>query len=322
MWRGLQAVLLGAFIMWFLPACSSLQYPVDVYIGPPAHETGATNAVHWFPLFQGVEITRYSFQQPPLQVWAVRVDLDAPGVRPVVTRSNGPRPLETDGRTTAEFLTRSHVSLAVNASPFTPVNNVDGSPRDILGISESNGERYSQPQGNDGALLFDREGRAWIVGQAALESGGHGLPANIRNAVGGFSIILHHGRNIGATDHRHPRTAAGVSRDHRYLYLVVIDGRQLAWSVGVTTRELAAWLAYFGAWDGLNLDGGGSTALVVRGPGGKPVVVNSPIDGMVPGRLRIVGNNLGIMALPLSDGAIVGRTLARVAVRSGDNPFH
>lgn len=60
---------------------------------------------------------------------------------------------------------------------------------------------------------------------------------------------------------RHPRTAIGISEDRERLFLVTVDGRQLA-SAGMSLYELASLMADLGAWDALNLDGGGSTTLV------------------------------------------------------------
>jgi exopolysaccharide biosynthesis protein len=74
-----------------------------------------------------------------------------------------------------------------------------------------------------------------------------------------------------ATD-RHPRTAIAALRDGRAL-LAVVDGRQPAVSIGVTLAELARLLIEFGAVEAINLDGGGSTTMVVRG-----TVVNRPSD--------------------------------------------
>ena len=45
----------------------------------------------------------------------------------------------------------------------------------------------------------------------------------------------------------------------------------------------------------MNLDGGGSSTLVVEGPDGEPRVLNSPIDNYIPGRERPVANHLGIL---------------------------
>jgi Phosphodiester glycosidase len=71
---------------------------------------------------------------------------------------------------------------------------------------------------------------------------------------------------------RHPRTLAGVRADGRLL-LVTVDGRQPGWSAGVTLPEAARVMRSLGARDALNLDGGGSTAMAVRGR-----TVNRPSD--------------------------------------------
>jgi exopolysaccharide biosynthesis protein len=52
-----------------------------------------------------------------------------------------------------------------------------------------------------------------------------------------------------------------------------VDGRQPELSVGMTLAELASLLIELGAVEAVNMDGGGSTAMVIRGR-----VVNSPSD--------------------------------------------
>ena len=70
---------------------------------------------------------------------------------------------------------------------------------------------------------------------------------------------------------RHPRTAVGRRADGTVV-LVVADGRnELA--AGLTMAELQQVMAALGCRDAINLDGGGSTAMVVRGQ-----VVNHPCD--------------------------------------------
>ena len=71
---------------------------------------------------------------------------------------------------------------------------------------------------------------------------------------------------------RQPRTLAGVRADGTLL-LVTVDGRRPGWSVGMTLPEAARLMRSLGARDALNLDGGGSTTMIVRGE-----VVNRPSD--------------------------------------------
>ncbi|MFF0199903.1 phosphodiester glycosidase family protein [Streptomyces sp. NPDC005017] len=63
---------------------------------------------------------------------------------------------------------------------------------------------------------------------------------------------------------RAPRTAAGVTANGR-IVLLTVDGRRPGHSVGMTIAETAEVMRSLGAVNALNLDGGGSTAMVVNG---------------------------------------------------------
>jgi hypothetical protein len=76
------------------------------------------------------------------------------------------------------------------------------------------------------------------------------------------------------TFRRHPRTAVGYTADEQTLIVVVVDGRQPSLSGGMTLPELARLMVAEGAHHAYNLDGGGSSTMVVAGS-----VVNSPSDG-------------------------------------------
>jgi hypothetical protein len=82
---------------------------------------------------------------------------------------------------------------------------------------------------------------------------------------------------------RHPRTAVGFSRDSSTLYLVTVDGRSES-SSGMSLAELASLMQSLGAFQAMNLDGGGSTTLVIRGG-----LANHPSDSAGE---RAVGNAL------------------------------
>ena len=71
---------------------------------------------------------------------------------------------------------------------------------------------------------------------------------------------------------RHPRTFVGFDRDTTSIFLCTVDGRQES-SVGMTFREMGEFLLEIEAWNALNLDGGGSSTMVIDG-----AVVNAPSD--------------------------------------------
>jgi exopolysaccharide biosynthesis protein len=71
---------------------------------------------------------------------------------------------------------------------------------------------------------------------------------------------------------RHPRTAIGWRADG-HLVLVTVDGRQPQKSVGMTIEELAKLMIELGCVEAMNLDGGGSTTMVIRNK-----IANNPSD--------------------------------------------
>ena len=94
----------------------------------------------------------------------------------------------------------------------------------------------------------------------------------VRAAAEGFAPLSAPGFYGTFVAARQPRTLAGVRADGT-LILVTVDGRRPGWSAGVTLAEAARLMRSLGARDALNLDGGGSSAMTVRGR-----VVSRPSD--------------------------------------------
>lgn len=69
---------------------------------------------------------------------------------------------------------------------------------------------------------------------------------------------------FGTKDTYAPRSAVGVGKNN-HLFLIAVDGRRNGYSVGVTLIELAELLKKLDLKDAINLDGGGSTTLVLDG---------------------------------------------------------
>lgn len=122
----------------------------------------------------------------------------------------------------------------------------------------------------------------------------------IQEAIAGSGRILLNGRavydsmatveGIGADfiTARHPRTFVGFNKDSTVLFLCTVDGRQTS-SIGMNFAEMASFLLSIGAWNAFNLDGGGSTTMVVRNE-----IVNSPSD---PAGERSVANTIQVVSI-------------------------
>lgn len=123
----------------------------------------------------------------------------------------------------------------------------------------------------------------------------------VRTLLGGAPRIVLDGRSVAGvagfmegsspefSSKRHPRTGIGFSPDSTRLWWFVVDGRQ-ARSAGMTLPEFAELMIGEGVAQGLNLDGGGSTVMVVKGS-----VVNAPSDAAGE---RPVANCLLLVADP------------------------
>jgi exopolysaccharide biosynthesis protein len=117
----------------------------------------------------------------------------------------------------------------------------------------------------------------------------HGTPADLwaraTHVIGGAGLLIREGRPVegwqdedirtGFDTERHPRTVIGVDRSGT-IWLVTVDGRN-PMSLGMTFRELQRLASRLELRDALNLDGGGSTTMVVKGQ-----VVNHPSDAAGP----------------------------------------
>jgi hypothetical protein len=139
----------------------------------------------------------------------------------------------------------------------------------------------------NGALL-----QASLVEGEAVTYGWSLRRFGIMDTIGGNPTLLENGQySIGECTSRYfcgpnPRTGVGVTPDGTIL-LVTVDGRQPGYSRGMTLREFADLFRYLGATDALNLDGGGSTTMVVEGR-----IVNRPSGGYE----RPVGSALLVLA--------------------------
>ncbi|HVX38654.1 MAG TPA: phosphodiester glycosidase family protein [Gemmatimonadaceae bacterium] len=170
-----------------------------------------------------------------------------------------------------------------------------GSPTNLLVI---NGTVRTPPIAQP-VLAFDSAGGPHIA--FFTQDDGALRPFHPLEAVGGRPVLVRDSAIAPEVDTfgqpgfraRNPRTAAGIARGGKRLILVAVDGREYQ-NAGMTLREMGALMLALGARDAINLDGGGSTTMVVAEPGagGALRVVNHPSD---KGGERTVGDALAIV---------------------------
>jgi hypothetical protein len=214
-------------------------------------------------------------------------------------------PTPTRGRalaadTTSGFLRHYRLQLAINGDFFHPWAAKGplfyypriSEPVDVRGYAVSRGLSYGNARPH---------GKTLFVGCGAASSRpvvSFTQPRPVCHAISGMALIRAGVARASRSKTRHPRTAIGLDREEKRLFLLVVDGRQPGYSEGATMAELAVLMQRVGAHDAIALDGGGSSVMVVATTNG-PRVLSSPIHGRIVGWERPVANHFGVYAPPL-----------------------
>jgi exopolysaccharide biosynthesis protein len=285
---------LHRFIHVRAAACmlTALSVCASAWSGQPPERTADERAAFQAAI-QYQSITRT--EPRPLRIHVLRVDLQAAEFELAVAIGEDPDgagPVEATLTHPRALATRAGLVAAVNANPWSmipPTTNgfrtpyVAGLGCDIVGWAVSDGNQRSAPQ--DGNWNFWLE--ASKTGQAPGIHGPEPVPFSaqgpVRQAVAGFGGLIRRGEILPRpSDVLHPRTAVGADRDGRWLWLVVVDGRQPQYSEGMSERELAELMAELGCFDAINLDGGGSSIMMLEDDEGQIRIQNRPSDRTGP----------------------------------------
>jgi Phosphodiester glycosidase len=299
-------------------------FVLAVALGMCALPLGASMVITpWTPLYKGIDHavgTNYPDATiNSLQVaHCLKVDLSDPDIQFLPT----PRmdnyvvnSRETPSESVTTFIKRYGVQVATDAN-FYSANpggadpSTEGVPCNLYGLFISGGQVVSPADSTRTATLLFTTNKEPSFAFNNQPPGTN--VAGIFSAVTGYYPILSNGVNLGSwavanypdfqVHTANPRTIFGVSQDKRYFYMIIIDGRQSGYSDGSTDPESAIWATAFGAWDAINMDGGGSTVMYMADCGGDPIGLgHSSYLATGRGHERYVGSHFGVYAKPLSD---------------------
>ena len=277
-----------------------------------------TVEINWLsvkPVADGIRIMDLEFTEPRLmKAFIARVDLRTPGLsltgtlrdpkwgEPMPAVTNRVVAIQTRRQRTADFLAQARRPAAEGGRGLDMVlafNTVPWGPWE-----EPFTHKYAKipsPMVSDGVVVSEKgfgRGAALVVWKDGTLSVVDEVPEEVADDVWlahrGFNIILRNGVDVASEKSTSlaPRTACGLSDNGRWLYVLVVDGRQPEWSMGADMHDLAAILQRAGAANALNMDGGGSSTLVYwDAADGKPVVCNRHSES---GYTRPVAGNIGV----------------------------
>lgn len=291
--RRILRILLGLFLVIGLCAGGYALYGRDRPAPIPMKQT----------LYEGIVYRRIVRVAPrPMIAHVIVIDRKTAKVSFLVTPADQEGDLPLNARTTSQFLDEFNLQIAINGDGFEPwwsrgpadYYPRSGDPVAPNGPTASDGDFYSlgvlERVGIAPTMYISRQGYPSF----------NSRPGRVWTAISGDRMLVSKEEIEGGLDGtvREPRTAIGINRNGRYLYLVVVDGRQPFYSDGATFQELAEILLEQGAYFAMSLDGGGSSTLVIQGEDGGPLVLNSPIDNYIPGRERPLANHFGVFVDP------------------------
>ena len=236
-----------------------------------------------------------------------QIDLAAPGLRFKLSPPSGGR--EVVRQTTLEYARQERAQLAVNAHYFLPYPSTDAEAW-LVGVAVSDGRVYSafETPEQDYALVayapgvnIDPVNHASIVHRDPGHADGRHViePVTLWTTVAGSAQIVTDGirsvPDLAWYDAVSARTAIGLSQDGRTLTLFTVD--RSGGSDGMKVGEVADLLMRdYGVRNALNLDGGGSTTMVLQDPATHEAsIVNASSDNPAG---RAVGSSLAVFARP------------------------
>ncbi|MBQ6773456.1 MAG: phosphodiester glycosidase family protein [Synergistaceae bacterium] len=202
-----------------------------------------------------------------------------------ITAGNGGRNLWT----LSGIAQRNKARAAINAGFFGIVRGTQGFP---IGSLKINGNVLSDPYDNRGALGWNDNDEA-VFSVAGSEQIPNWL--DMTNIIQAGPLLLDEGRYAVVDEGfdnalisvRHPRSAVGLTEGGEWVFMLV-DGRNGMHSSGATISELAGLMKTYNIQYALNLDGGGSSEIIINGK-----IYNWPSDG----RERLISYGLGAISI-------------------------
>lgn len=250
----------------------------------------------WTNVRPGVDYLHRTTSEPQ-QIYAVRIDLSLPNVALHASANND----QERGVNTSEFADATGALVAINtdwSNGYTPVGLAisDGAQWHDHIHDDTLGSRWGVVGctiGKQCSLWAEQPlDTAWWFSAPLI------APYRFHHATGanGIPMVLSGAAQSGCYDSAdNPRSAICMEADGVHMWMIVVDGRSSS-AAGMTCNEIRSLMLDLGCYDGLMLDGGGSSTLVINGD-----VKNDPSDGS----LRTVSNHLGLLYYDNTDSTCV-----------------
>lgn len=249
--------------------------------------------------FPAISYRQETRRDPPMRLFIAQVDLANPRVRVDVSPGgpdpDGPGEWETTLMVPTKVAARERFDLAINGDffniPSKPANSTTRPSyrpevwAGAIGPAVTDGKAWSVARKKTPCLVVRKNKRVSIE---MIDK----PPADAAEVIAGNVMLVEEGKPVPhKSNAKHPRTVVGLDDKNTRLTILVVDGRRPGVSIGMSYEELAQEMIRLGCHTAVNLDGGGSSVMVMRNSDTNEYkILNRPSDG----RERPVANVLGI----------------------------
>ncbi len=254
------SVLAFTFLIFFLYGCASLSTVNQQNFNEEYENAIFPDKIEWKTINSECKYFLFSNKKVPVKWHCVKIDLSSTKLE--LTAFPCEQKKLTKGIKISTFAKNTKSFVCINSSPFA--KKLSGK-KTLVGIHKLEGIDFSLPQKKYSALAFKRQADKSLKA-FVLENQDENTLKDFDYAFGGFfTVLLNNQKKDFSYESKNSRTAAGITKDGKTLFILVAEGEIPFKSQGLSYPECAEIMQNLGASDCLEMDGGSSSALFING---------------------------------------------------------
>ena len=277
------------FIFLLLTSCiSNKYYSITGYdykniTHYQSNESFDIEHITYSKIADGIELARLANEAPPLIATIAKIDLKNPSLTIINTEKARFKKGFVLAETTLSFAKRNDTTIAINANFFTFKCSFLDSLYKPLGLYINDYSVLSNAHSDFAQLVFSPN-REPLIQQ------GFDTSSDVMCGIAGFNQVLKDGKIVitGKSKKIDSRTLIGINKTKDILFLLCVDGERKKISEGATLIKATKIMKEIGAYEAIELDGGGSSTLIAK--------INGKQHQLIPSskkQFRKVATNLG-----------------------------
>lgn len=278
------------FILLFITSCVSSKYSAITgydyknITNYQSDEPFNLEYIHYTKIADGIEIARLANEMHPLVATIAKINLKTPYLMVLNTEKN--RFNERGfvlAETTLSFAKRNDTNIAINANFFTFKCSFLDILYKPLGLYIAEGSVLSNAHPDFAQLTFSPNKEPLVLQSVDV-------PSTTMYGIAGFNQVLKNGKIVitGKSKKIDSRTLIGINKSKELLFILCIDGERKKISWGASLMQATKMMQKIGAYEAIELDGGGSSTLIAKIDGVQHQLVPSSKK-----QFRKVATNLG-----------------------------